>query len=189
MFKVEKITFVDEPIPGKAVRGWDLAASKDKTSPYTVGAKLVLSHDGRLCITDATRLRGDPDEVRSHVKQVAEQDGFECPQDIPQDPGQAGKAQVAQFAKDLHGYDCYFSPESGAKEQRAEPFAAQVNAGNVCMVRGPFNDMVIAELGLFPGSQFKDITDALSRAYHHHLKNLEDPVSLFGPRLIYPDDD
>jgi predicted phage terminase large subunit-like protein len=189
MFKVEKITFVDQPLPGKAVRGWDLAASKDKTSPYTVGGKLIMAHDGQLCIADATRFRGDPDEVRSAIKQTAEADGFECPQDIPQDPGQAGKAQVAQFAKDLHGYDCHFSLESGAKEQRAEPFAAQVNAGNVCMVRGPWNDSVLAELGLFPGSQFKDITDALSRAYHHHLKNLEDPVSLFGPRLIYPDDD
>ncbi len=187
MFKVDRIGFVDEPISGDAVRGWDLAASKDKTSPYTVGAKLILGHDGRLCISACIRIRGDADEVRSAILATAEADGYECPQDLPQDPAQAGKAQVLQFAKDLHGFDCHFSPESGAKEQRAEPFAAQVNAGNVVMVRGPWNDMVLAELGLFPGSNFKDITDALSRAYHHHLKNVSDPVSLFGPRLLMPD--
>lgn len=189
MFKVDRITFVDEPLSGSSVRGWDLAASKDRTSPWTVGGKLILTPDGRLCIAHATRLRGEADEVRSHIKLTTEQDGHGCPQDIPQDPGQAGKAQVAQFAKDLHGYDCYFSPESGSKEQRAEPFAAQVNAGNVCMVRGPWNDMVLAELGLFPGSTFKDITDAFSRAYHHILKSLDNPVSLFGARLLFAADD
>jgi predicted phage terminase large subunit-like protein len=187
MFRVEQITLIPAPIPGRTVRGWDLAASKDRTSPWTVGAKLTLAHDGRLIIEHAVRLRGDPNEVRSTIRLTAETDGTDVPQDIPQDPGQAGKAQVAQFAKDLQGFDCRFSPESGDKEQRAEPFAAQVNAGNVCMVEGAWNSMVLAELGLFPGSTFKDITDALSRAYHSLLKDLADPVSLFGPRLLMPE--
>lgn len=188
MFKCDQISFVDAPLEGAAVRGWDLAASKDKTSPYTVGVKLILANDGRLCISHCVRLRGDADEVRDAIKAAAIQDGVDCPQDIPQDPGQAGKAQCLQFAKDLHGYDVRFSPESGDKQQRAEPLSAQVNAGNVCMVRGPWNDTLLAELGLFPGSTFKDQVDALSRAYHHHLKNIQDPISLFGPRLITDDD-
>ena len=189
MFRIEQITMIPQPVPGRTVRGWDLAASKDKTSPWTVGAKLTLASDGRLIIDHVTRLRGEPNEVRSTVKVTAQTDGPEVPQDIPQDPGQAGKAQVAQFAKDLQGFDCRFSPESGDKEVRAEPFAAQVNAGNVYMVEGSWNNMVLAELGLFPGSTFKDITDALSRAYHSLLKDTADPVSLFGPRLLTPESD
>ncbi len=189
MFHVDQIQLVDAPLEGQTVRGWDLAASKDKTSPWTVGAKLTLAHDGRLCIEHAIRLRGDPNEVRSTVLLTAQADGPDVPQDIPQDPGQAGKAQVTQFAKDLQGFDVRFSLESGDKEQRAEPFAAQVNAGNVCMVKGPHTAMILAELGLFPGSTFKDITDALSRAYHSILKDLTDPVSLFGPRLLMPEMD
>jgi predicted phage terminase large subunit-like protein len=189
MFRIEQITMVDSPLEGQTVRGWDLAASKDKSSPWTVGARLTLCHDGRLCIDHVTRLRGDPHQVRSAVLTTAQLDGTEVPQDIPQDPGQAGKAQVTQFAKDLHGFECRFSPETGDKEQRAEPFAAQVNAGNVVMAKGTWNAMVLAELGLFPGSTFKDITDALSRAYHSILKDLTDPVSLFGPRLLMPEMD
>lgn len=184
MFKPDRITLVDEPIEGTTVRGWDLAASKDKTSPWTVGAKLILGYDGRLCIAACRRERGDADEVRSAIRATAVADGYEVRQSIPQDPGQAGKAQVAQFVKDLHGYDCHFSPESGDKEQRAEPFAAQVNAGNVCMVRGPWNDTLLAEMRLFPGSDFKDQIDALSRAYHLLLQDVDDPISLFGPILI-----
>ena len=189
MFRIDQITMVDAPLEGQTVRGWDLAASKDKTSPWTVGIKLTLAHDGRLCIDHCVRLRGDPHEVRSAIQLTAEADGLDVSQDIPMDPGQAGKAQVAQFAKDLQGFDCRFSPESGSKEVRAEPIAAQTNAGNVCMVKGSWNGMVLAELGLFPGSVFKDITDALSRAYHAILKDLTDPVSLFGPRLLMPEMD
>lgn len=188
MFKIDKIQLIDASLEGATIRGWDLAASKDKTSPWTIGAKLTLTHDGRICIDHVVRIRGDADEVRSTILITAQADSADVPQDIPQDPGQAGKAQVAQFAKDLQGFDCRFSPESGSKEQRAEPLAAQCNAGNLCMVRGPWNDMVLAELGLFPGSKFKDIVDALSRAYHGLLKDMADPVSLFGPRLILPDD-
>lgn len=184
LFKTDKLGFVDEPLEGRVVRGWDLAASKDKTSPWTVGAKLILAYDGRLCISHVVRLRGDPDEVRDGIRNTTVADGYDVVQDIPQDPGQAGKAQVAQFSKDLHGYDCRFSPESGDKEVRAEPFAAQVNAGNVVVVRGPWNDALLAEMGLFPGSDYKDQVDALSRAYHQLLKDVEDPVSLFGARLI-----
>lgn len=180
LFKPGRITLVDAPIEGVVIRGWDLAATKKKRSPYTVGAKLILGYDGRLCIADMRRFREETDEVRALIAATVQADGYETVQSIPQDPGQAGKAQVLQFARDLHGYDVRFSPESGDKETRAEPFATQVNAGNVCMVRAPWNDVLLAELGLFPGSTYKDQVDALSRAYHEHLKDVDDDSSVLG---------
>lgn len=175
------------PVPGHSVRGWDLAASTGKSAAFTVGLLLTILDDGRLVIEDVRRLRGSGLAVEEAILQCAEMDGFETQISIPQDPGQAGKAQVAGFARMLHGYDASFTPESGDKETRAIPIAAQVEAGNVLVVKAPWNDTLFAEAGLFPNSQFKDQVDALSRAYHQILKG-HNEISLFGPKLILPDD-
>ena len=53
---------------------------------------------------------------------------------IPQDPGQAGKSQTLYLTRQLAGFSVSASPESGDKVTRAEPFAAQVNIGNVMVL-------------------------------------------------------
>ena len=58
-----------------------------------------------------------------------------------------------------------FSPESGNKETRAEPFAAQVNHGLVTMVTAPWNAAYREELRSFPYGKFDDQVDASSRAF------------------------
>jgi len=159
------------------VRGWDLAASKK--GDFTVGVKLGLTADDQIVTLDRVRIRGTPGEVRKLMRTTAEQDGHEVVQSIPQDPGQAGKAQVAALAADLHGYDCRFSLESGQKEDRARPYAAQCEAGNVQLVRASWNDNYLAEMCLFPGALFDDQVDATSRAYHEILKLMvRDNVSM-----------
>lgn len=194
MFKRERANFIDAPFEGVTIRGWDLAATKDRDgrgrktkSAWTVGLKMTLAHDGRISIDDVVRIRGDSDEVRQLARSTAEADGYHVAISTPQDPGQSGKAQVADYAKILHGFDCRFSLESGEKEMRADPISAQWNAGNCYLVRAPWNDAFLAEIGLFPGSTWKDQVDALSRAYAEHLKDVHDPISLFGPRLLMPD--
>ena len=86
--------------------------------------------------------------------------------DYPQDPGQAGKAQAMNFARKLSGYRVRYTPESGSKVTRAEPYAAQVEAGNVKLLRAPWNTAFIDEHALFPGSDFKDQVDASSRIFN-----------------------
>jgi predicted phage terminase large subunit-like protein len=76
-----------------------------------------------------------------------------------------------------------FSPESGDKVVRATPVAAQAEAGNLYLVRGPWNDAYINELVVFPNGQFKDQTDATSRMYSNLLRKGERTVGL-GPKLI-----
>jgi predicted phage terminase large subunit-like protein len=59
----------------------------------------------------------------------------------------------------------HFSPETGDKVVRARPFASQVNAGNVVMLRAPWNDAFREELRTFPAGLHDDQVDAASRAF------------------------
>lgn len=166
-FKPDKIEIIDVLPAGHIswVRGWDLAASKDGKAAFTVGALLGRHIEtGRTIVADVQRMRGDPHEVRQLIKATASRDRPGTVISIPQDPGQAGKVQVADFASLLNGYNVKFSPESGDKVQRAGPFAAQVNAGNVQMLRGAWNNAYTEELRMFPNG-FKDQVDASSRAF------------------------
>lgn len=184
MFKRDDFQFVDRPPDaGRTVRGWDLAATKEKGAAFTVGLKLKLSA-GKLYICDVARERAGPNEVEELLKSCAEGDGKMVAQSIPQDPGQAGKAQKARLASLLQGYNVHFSPETGSKDDRAIPFAAQVEAGNVYIVRGPWNDAFLAEAVLFPASTFKDQIDALSRAYAWLLMQREPDVALQPAMVI-----
>ena len=185
MFRREDFQVVDAPPKqgGRTVRGWDLAATRNHRAAYTVGAKLRIC-EGKLYILDISRARAEPFEVERMILSAASSDGVPVAVSIPQDPGQAGKAQRARMAALLHGYNAHFSPESGSKDDRAIPFAAQVAAGNVYMVRADWNDALFAEAQLFPASEFKDQIDALSRAYSWLLLNAEADVAL-EPATIF----
>ena len=154
----------------RIVRGWDFAASDRKQSPYTVGVKMGLTIENDIVIIDVERFRKRPGAVERSIKATATSDGRSVFIDMPQDPGQAGKSQKAAFAKLLHGFNVSFSPESGSKEQRANPLSAQCEAGNVVLLRAPWNDVFIQEAAVFPNGEFKDQIDAASRAYSNLIR-------------------
>jgi len=182
LFKRDDFSVVNAPPPSaRRVRGWDFAGTKKKTSPFTVGLLLSMS-GGRLFIEDVRRGNWLPLDVQDQLKAAAGRDGFDVVISVPQDPGQSGKHQVAAFAQVLHGYDVRSSPESGSKEDRARPIAAQVAAGNVALVRGEWNELFLREAETFPRSTFKDQIDALSRAYSALLKPEEDVGS--APEVV-----
>ena len=147
-------------------RGWDLAATSRKKNPqaaYTAGVKLGMTLDQRIVVLDVVRGQWGDYDVEKELLGCATRDGIPCPQDIPQDPGQAGVSQRSALARKLIGFQSYFSPETGEKTDRARPFSAQAEAGNVLVVRAPWNDAFIAEACAFPG-KFMDQVDATSRA-------------------------
>lgn len=166
-FKPDLMPVVDA-IPGAVVewcRGWDLASTVD--GDWTVGAKLGRLSDGRFIVADVKRERFESAQRDQLMKNTADGDGRGLvKQSIPQDPGQAGKSQVAAFAAMLAGHNLHFSPETGDKVVRATPFASQMNVGNVLMLRAPWNDAFTSELRLFPNSVYKDQADASSRAFN-----------------------
>lgn len=169
IFKPDRIEVVEAiPEGTRFVRGWDFAASIEeigKDPDYTVGGKLGVTPSGRLIIADVARLRGGPETVEAALVNTAKRDGSGVRVRIPQDPGQAGKAQAANFTKLLAGFGVTAKPVSGDKITRAEPLAAQVNVGNVMMLRAEWNDPLIAEMRVFPNGAHDDQVDALSDAF------------------------
>jgi predicted phage terminase large subunit-like protein len=163
--KPGQLVIVDAIPAGVAqwIRGWDLAGTED--GAYTVGVKMGRLNDGRFIIADVVRDRLESHQRDQLIKNTAALDGKALKQSIPQDPGQAGKGQVAAFAKLLAGHNLHFSPESGDKILRADPLASQINAGNVLMLRAPWNRQFIEEAGLFPFGTYKDQIDAAGRAF------------------------
>jgi len=188
MFQKNDWDFCDRaPEGGRTVRGWDLAATdkkSNKRAAFTVGCKMKL-HQGRIYIMDIDRKQASPSGVEKMMKVNAQMDGHSVLQDFPQDPGQAGKAQKLAIGKLLHGFDFTFSPETGSKESRALPLAAQVESGNVVLVRGPWNDSFINEGAVFPNGEFKDQIDAATRAYASLLRKR---IRLLGrpPVVVQP---
>ncbi len=152
------------PVGTRFVRGWDFAASTKADSPFTASVKIGQTPEGRILIADARRERVNT--PRKMVKNTATEDGQSVFISYPQDPGQAGKDQAASMAKDLVGFSFSFSPESGDKATRAEPLAAQCEAGNVDILKGDWNAEFLDEICAFPFGEFMDQVDAASRAFN-----------------------
>lgn len=149
------------------VRAWDLAARSaglGRRPDYTVGLKLGLTEEERLVVLDVRRLQGSPAEVEAAIKETARLDGAGVVISLPQDPGQAGAAQIALLSRGLVGFRIISSPEREAKLVRAMPAATQVDAGNLALVAGGWNDAFLAEMREFPHGGHDDHIDALSRA-------------------------
>jgi predicted phage terminase large subunit-like protein len=65
----------------------------------------------------------------------------------------------------LAGFDVTAVPESGSKEIRAEPMAAQWQAGNFDILHAEWNEVYLNQLESFPVSKYKDMVDAGSSAF------------------------
>lgn len=124
----------------KVVRSWDLAAtrpSKDNPDPdWTVGVKMGIDADNQIWILDVVRVREGPLGVDRVLNNTASQDGKKVKQVFWQDPGQAGKAQVATIKRKLIGLRVESVAASKDKTTYALPLSSAAEAGNVKVVSG-----------------------------------------------------
>ena len=169
MFKKENWRMVDgvpakEDIVGWA-RGWDLAASETKRAARTACVLGCIDKKGDVYVQHAKGVKKSAGKVLVWMKQCADNDPRGTIVDFPQDPGGAGKGQVAQIGKLLVGHSFKYSPETGDKEDRAQPAAAQQELGNMYLVRGPWNAEYIDELSRHPKGRYKDLGDATARMF------------------------
>jgi predicted phage terminase large subunit-like protein len=164
-FKPDMIEIVDAIPAGvtKWARGWDLAATTD--GDWTVGLLMGQMKDGRYVIADVKRERFTSDMRDALIKNTASQDGKGVEISIPREPAAAGKTLGIWHARLLAGYKVEVSPETGSKEDRADPYSSQVNVGNVVMLRGHWNKVLIEEMRNFPKGRYDDQVDAGSRAF------------------------
>lgn len=156
----------------KWVRAWDLAATDTDEGgdpAFTASVLLGKRKDGTYVIANATNDRLKAEKVRNLVKQCAVSDKAKYKHvkiRMSIDPGQAGKEQSQSYIKMLAGFSISAVKESGTKEARAEPFAAQWQAGNVYVVAGPWTETLLGQYESFPESKFRDLVDAGSNAFN-----------------------
>jgi predicted phage terminase large subunit-like protein len=143
------------------VRYWDLAAGGD----YAVGVKYSRLREKMFCVEDVRRLKGTPGQVRALVKSTAALDGQAVPVHIEQDPGQAGKDQIASYVSEMAGYTVRGRPKRVDKITAFGPFSSNCQANNVAVIRAPWNKDFFEELEAFPEGSHDDQCDAVSGAH------------------------
>lgn len=176
-FKRTQIGDILTAIPDDIVaicRGWDLAATdedENKEAAYTAGVLIAKRACGRFLVLDVVNKQLKAGEVRKLIMTTTKADNAKyrkyCTvrQRLPQDPGQAGKEQAGSYIEMLAGYSVVTRPESGSKESRAEPMAAQWQQGFFDVMEGEWNEEYFNQLESFPESKFKDMVDAGSSAF------------------------
>lgn len=168
------------------VRAWDLAATsetEDGEPAYTAGVLIGRRSNGKFVVIDVINVRQSASEVRATVRHTAMTDNARYGNvkiRYPQDPGQAGKDQAQSYALMLAGFNFKSAPVTGSKESRAEPVAAQWQAGNIDVIVADWNDEYFSQLESFPNSKFKDMVDATSDAFSELVQITE------RDKLVYP---
>ena len=130
--KVGRVRFAPAGLP--SCRGWDLAASTSPTADWTAGPKVSGPDADGIWYVEPLRFRAEPGERNRRIRQAAERDGDGTRIRIPEDPGAGGKEASANLVRALAGFGVRAERVTGDKFLRAEPFAAQLNAGNFRVV-------------------------------------------------------
>jgi predicted phage terminase large subunit-like protein len=180
-FKRSWFQFVNEvPTEGRRVRYWDKGASVD--GDYTVG--LLMCHaDPYWYIEDIVRGQWTSHERNQRIRQTAEMDGPDVKVYLEQEPGSSGVDSVQEIIRMLAGYSVHADKVTGDKGVRAEPFAAQAEAGNVKVKRDRWNATYIDELTSFPVGSHDDQVDGSSGAFMHLVNTPPPAGSIFKPDM------
>lgn len=165
-FEWSMIEIVDAaPRITRAVRYWDKAGTQDGGA-YTAGVKIGLGEDGCYYILDVVRGQWAALARERTIKACAQIDGLGVETWIEQEPGSGGKESAESTIRNLAGFNIRAERPSGDKALRATPLSVQVEAGNVKMVKAPWNKDYLDEMKMFPVGKYKDQIDASSGAFN-----------------------
>jgi predicted phage terminase large subunit-like protein len=162
LFRREWFRLVEDfPRDLDLVRFWDLAASEKTTADWTAGV-LVGEKDGRYWILDVIRRKASPLEVERLLRHTAERDGCGVKIVIEQEGGAAGVHLIDHYVRRvLKGFRVVGRRPFGDKVAKAQVAAAACQAGNVLLLRAPWNDAFLEELERFPDPAVNDdVVDA-----------------------------
>jgi predicted phage terminase large subunit-like protein len=167
--KLQTLPFWDRKDIKRSVRYWDKAGTASEDAAFTVGVLMHMMQDGRYVIEHVTRGHWSALEREQKIKELAKQDraiikrSYEI--GVEQEPGSGGKESAEATIRNLAGYRVFADRVTGSKEVRAEPFAAQVQGGNVYLVAGSWIRDFLEEMENFPAGRYKDQVDAASGAF------------------------
>jgi predicted phage terminase large subunit-like protein len=151
----------------KTVRYWDKAGTEDGGA-YTCGTLLHDMKDGRIWISDVRRGQWSAREREMRIRQTAEIDRADfgiVETWVEQEPGSGGKESAERTIANLRGFIIKADRVTGDKETRAEPYAAQVQGGNVYLTIAPWNRDFLDEHEHFPTGRYKDQIDSAAGAF------------------------
>jgi len=160
------------PRCSRVCRYWDLAGTEEKPGrdpDWTVGVLLGRGDDGLFVVLDVQRVRRTPAGVEALIRQTAELDRAAHPAvsiRMEQEPGSGGLNVIDRYRRVvLPGFDFAGIRSTGSKAERARPFSAQAEAGNVKLLCGYWNNDFLNELSAFPMPEaHDDQVDAASGA-------------------------
>ncbi|HLX73036.1 MAG TPA: phage terminase large subunit [Verrucomicrobiae bacterium] len=171
-FRREWFSVIDCVPPGvqivARVRYWDRAATEKRPGndpDATVGLRLAKDTRGVYYVEHVLKMFATPHAVEQAMVNCAQVDGRPTTIGFMQDPGSAGKNEAQATTRALDGFDVRFATATGDKETRAKPVSAQCEAGNVKLIRGPWNEEFLRELESFPVGKRDDAVDAFSGAH------------------------
>ena len=155
-------------------RAWDIAATEKKKASddpdYTAGTLMGRRRDNSYVVLDVINQRVHAAEVEKLIFNTAMADrakfGYKYKIRLPQDPGGAGKIVANTYVRALAGFNVTALPVTGSKENRATPFAAQWQAGNVYVLNAEWNDDYFKQLESFPDGKHDDMVDSSSDAFN-----------------------
>lgn len=166
MFKADMLTIVDHaPLCARFVRYWDKAGT-DGGGAYTAGVKMGVTTDGKFVVVDVQRGQWSALERERRIKQTADVDGVGVDVWIEQEPGSGGKESAENTVRNLAGYNVRLERVTGDKATRASPYSAQIEAGNVWLIKAQWTRDFINEHETFPNGKYKDQVDASAGAFN-----------------------
>lgn len=172
LFPIEKVRIV-KMVPFKdikaTVRYWDKAGTQGGGA-YTAGVLMHALKDGTFIISDVRRGQFSANNRERTIKQTAEIDrvtfGFNMETWVEQEPGSGGKESAENTVRLLAGHSVYADRVTGSKTVRCEPYAAQLQAGNVALVGEAWNRNFLDEHEMFPNGPYRDQVDAAGGAFN-----------------------
>lgn len=170
MFPIEKFSLVQAAPKDvvKTVRYWDKAAT-EMGGAYTAGVRMHKLGDGRFVVSDVRRKQLSALDRERMILQTAQLDKQECGPTVltvvEQEPGSGGKESAEASVRMLAGYKAEADKVTDSKHIRADPYAAQVQAGNVMLVQAEWNKEFLGEHETFPNGAYVDVVDAAAGAF------------------------
>ena len=154
------------------VRYWDKAATEGGGA-RTAGVLLCRSKVGHYYVVDVIKGQWATTKRNNIIAETAKRDREifgKVTIYLEQEGGSGGIDSYKETARVLAGYTIRKDSPSGAKLSRLGPFEGQSGAGNVSIVRGPWNWDWMDELTAVPNSAYWDQADATSGAFNKIAK-------------------
>ena len=169
---------------GQMVVFIDKAGAAEGKGDYTVAVLMAAERSGHYGILDVLRGQWPADERNRHVRErltLWRQRWGTFRVVIEQPPG-LGKESTDALIRYLAGFVVFGEPARGDKTERAEPYAAQWQAGNIWLLDGPWNAAFLDEHRAFPHGRNDDQVDAGGGAFRQLANGSTRPAAVGGDR-------